>query len=72
VLAVGDENFQQKCFVTFDRFKEEGKTVVLVTHELGLLERFADRVLVLEHGVVHGIGPPDDAIQIYRRDALIA
>ena len=36
VLAVGDEAFQEKCFATFDRFKEEGKTVVFVSHALEL------------------------------------
>jgi ABC-type polysaccharide/polyol phosphate transport system ATPase subunit len=72
VLAVGDQSFQEKCFATFERFKAEGKTVVLVTHQLGLLERFADRVLVLEHGVVQALGPPDDALEVYREHALTA
>ena len=36
VLAVGDEELSAKCFTTFDRFKEEGKTVVLITHDLDL------------------------------------
>ena len=35
VLAVGDEAFQEKCFATFERFKEEGKTIVFVSHALG-------------------------------------
>ncbi len=34
VLAVGDESFQEKCFATFERFRAEGKTIVLVTHDL--------------------------------------
>jgi ABC-type polysaccharide/polyol phosphate transport system ATPase subunit len=71
VLAVGDESFQQKCFATFDRFKEEGKTVVLVTHDLNLLNRFCDRVLLMENGVVRAIGPADDAIDVYRENALV-
>src|SRR6266550_2895249 len=71
VLAVGDESFQQKCFATFDRFKEEGKTVVLVTHDLNLLSRFCDRVLLIENGVVRAIGPTDDAIDVYRENALV-
>jgi len=71
VLAVGDENFQQKCFATFERFKEEGKTVVLVTHALDLLDRFCDRVLLLDHGVVRSIGPPDQVIEAYRESALV-
>jgi ABC-type polysaccharide/polyol phosphate transport system ATPase subunit len=71
VLAVGDESFQQKCFATFDRFKEEGKTVVLVTHDLNLLSRFCDRVLQIEGGVVRASGPADEAIDAYRENALV-
>jgi ABC-type polysaccharide/polyol phosphate transport system ATPase subunit len=63
VLAVGDESFQQKCFATFERFRAEGKTVVLVTHQLDLLRGFCDRVLLLEHGVVTTVGPPSDVIE---------
>jgi ABC-type polysaccharide/polyol phosphate transport system ATPase subunit len=65
VLAVGDESFQQKCFGTFDRFREEGKTVVLVTHSLRLIERFADRALLLFNGRVRGLGPPSEVIARY-------
>jgi ABC-2 type transport system ATP-binding protein len=71
VLAVGDENFQQKCFATFERFKEEGKTVVLVTHDLNLLGRFCDRVLLIENGMVRASGTPDDVIDVYREDVLV-
>jgi ABC-2 type transport system ATP-binding protein len=71
VLAVGDENFQQKCFATFERLKEEGKTVVLVTHDLNLLGRFCDRVLLIENGMVRASGTPDDVIDVYREDVLV-
>lgn len=71
VLAVGDESFQHKCFATFDRFKEEGKTIVLVTHDTGTLQRFADRVLLLDHGRVRGIGPPEDLIETPSEGALV-
>jgi ABC-2 type transport system ATP-binding protein len=71
VLAVGDESFQQKCFATFDRFKEEGKTIILVTHQLELMNQFCDRVLLLENGVVRAAGPPDEVIEGYREDALV-
>jgi ABC-type polysaccharide/polyol phosphate transport system ATPase subunit len=71
VLAVGDQSFQEKCFATFDRFKQEGKTVVLVTHDLPLLARFADRVLLLEQGVVRGVGPFDELVDAYRETALV-
>ena len=43
VLAVGDANFQQKCFEEFARLKDEGKTIVFVTHDMLSVERFCDR-----------------------------
>jgi ABC-type polysaccharide/polyol phosphate transport system ATPase subunit len=71
VLAVGDASFQQKCFATFERFKHQRKTIVLVTHELELLSRFCDRVLLLEHGVVGTVGSPDEVIEAQRDRALV-
>ena len=65
VLAVGDESFQQKCFETFDRFREEGKTIVLVTHDLDSVERFCDRAALLMNGVVDTVGRPSDVIARY-------
>jgi ABC-2 type transport system ATP-binding protein len=67
VLAVGDEGFQEKCFATFERFKEEGKTVVLVTHALDLLIRFCDRILLLEQGLVRAVGSPQDLVNLPHR-----
>ena len=71
VLAVGDEAFQEKCFATFERFKEERKTIVFVSHDLDLVERFCDRVLLVEFGVVRGLGAPRDVVDIYRDRALV-
>ncbi len=71
VLAVGDEAFQQKCFATFDGFKAERKTVVLVTHQVELLRRFCDRVLFLENGTIRAIGSPDDVIEAPRDGVLV-
>ena len=71
VLAVGDESFQQKCFATFESFKEAGKTVVLVTHDFELLNRFCDRLLLLENGVVRAIGPPEEVVAGDRDGALV-
>jgi ABC-type polysaccharide/polyol phosphate transport system ATPase subunit len=71
VLAVGDEAFQQKCFATFDRMREEGKTVVFVSHDLGSVARFCDRVMLLQGGRVAASGSPDDVIGLYReREAV--
>jgi ABC-type polysaccharide/polyol phosphate transport system ATPase subunit len=72
VLAVGDESFQEKCFATFERFKGEGKTVVFVSHSLELIERFCDRTLLLQHGVVQATGPSTEVVEVYRERALVA
>ncbi len=71
VLAVGDEAFQEKCFATFDRFKEEGKTVVFVSHALELMERFCDRVPpASEAATVQALGHPHDIVGLYREHVL--
>jgi ABC-2 type transport system ATP-binding protein len=58
VLAVGDAAFQQKCFDEFARLRRENRTVVLVTHEMGSVERFCDRAMLLERGRVADVGKP--------------
>jgi len=70
VLAVGDMRFQQKCFETFRQFKREGRTVVFVTHDLGAIERFCDRALLLEAGEAVAVGDPEEVIHIYRQHDL--
>jgi len=56
VLAVGDAAFQQKCFDEFGRIRDSGATVLLVTHDMGAVQRFCDRAVLLEHGSVVEIG----------------
>jgi ABC-type polysaccharide/polyol phosphate transport system ATPase subunit len=60
VLAVGDAAFQQKCYDEFARLRRQGRTVVLVTHDMGAVERFCDRALLLERGHIDMIGDPHD------------
>jgi ABC-type polysaccharide/polyol phosphate transport system ATPase subunit len=60
VLAVGDAAFQQKCFDEFERIRESGATVVLVTHDMTAVKRFCDRALLLERGTVVTIGSPGE------------
>ena len=50
VLAVGDAAFQQKCFDVFNDLRDRGKTIVFVTHDMGALQRFCHRALLLERG----------------------
>src|SRR3954467_13424324 len=59
VLAVGDAAFQQKCFDEFNRIRDEGRTVLLVTHAMSAVERFCDRAMLLERGRVVDIGEPN-------------
>ena len=65
VLAVGDEGFTHKCLDKFAEFKRRGKTVLLVTHALGLVERFCDEALWLDAGRVMGMGDPKRVVGAY-------
>ncbi|MGI8412310.1 MAG: ABC transporter ATP-binding protein [Solirubrobacteraceae bacterium] len=65
VLAVGDAAFQQKCFDEFTRLKESGRTIVFVTHDMGSVERFCDRAMLLERGNVVDIGEPASIARQY-------
>ncbi len=59
VLAVGDASFQQKCYDEFERIRASGATVLLVTHDMGAVQRFCDRALLLEHGRPVELGDPE-------------
>jgi ABC-type polysaccharide/polyol phosphate transport system ATPase subunit len=65
VLAVGDANFQQKCFDVFHGLKDAGKTILFVTHDMGAVQRFCDRALLLERGEMRIIGEPDRVASHY-------
>ena len=58
VLAVGDAAFQQKCADSFHRMKAEGKTIVLVTHDMSAVEEYCHRALLLADGKVRYLGSP--------------
>jgi ABC-type polysaccharide/polyol phosphate transport system ATPase subunit len=65
ILAVGDAAFQQKCFDEFFRMRDEGKTVVFVTHDMAAVERFCHRALLLERGRIVDIGEPKQVAERY-------
>jgi lipopolysaccharide transport system ATP-binding protein len=67
VLAVGDARFQAKCFEVFAQYKREGRTVVLVTHDLSAVELYCDRGLLLDHGKLIADGPAAEVTSRYRR-----
>ena len=65
VLAVGDEGFTHKCLDKFAEFKRRGKTILLVTHALSMVERFCDEALWLDAGAKKGLGDPKRIIDAY-------
>src|SRR3989441_8525554 len=65
VLAVGDEGFTHKCLDKFSEFRRRGKTILLVTHSLDLVERFCDEALWLDHGVARAQGDPKRVVGAY-------
>src|SRR6185437_9783745 len=60
VLAVGDASFQQKCFDVFNEMRDSGRTIVFVTHDMGSLNRFCHRALLLEKGEMVHVGEPHE------------
>ena len=67
VFAVGDENFQRKCFGVIAAFKNQGGTILFVSHDAQSVERLCERSLLLSHGEKVYDGPTHEAIARYRR-----
>jgi ABC-type polysaccharide/polyol phosphate transport system ATPase subunit len=65
VLAVGDEGFTHKCLDKFAEFRRLGKTILLVTHSLSLVERFCDEALWLDAGRARAHGDPKRVVDAY-------
>jgi ABC-type polysaccharide/polyol phosphate transport system ATPase subunit len=72
VLAVGDEGFTHKCLDKFAEFKRRGKTILLVTHALGLVQRFCDEALWLDGGRMKALGDPSRVVDAYIADVEIS
>jgi len=68
VLAVGDEGFTHKCLDKFAEFKRRGKTILLVTHSLGLVEKFCDQALWMDGGRMKLQGDPKRVVGAYITD----
>jgi ABC-2 type transport system ATP-binding protein len=65
VLAVGDAGFQQKCFDVFNRMRDEGRTIVFVTHDMSAVNRFCHRAMLLERGEIVALGDPPQVADKY-------
>ncbi|MDP4096508.1 ABC transporter ATP-binding protein [Paenibacillus sp. P96] len=66
-LSVGDIFFQAKCFKKFTEFKEQGKTILFVTHDMSSIMKYCDRVIVINEGVIIEEGPPGPMIDVYKK-----
>lgn len=66
-LSVGDVFFQAKCYHKFEEFKEMGKTILFVSHDLSSISKYCDRVILLNQGVQLGEGSPKEMIDCYKR-----
>ena len=66
-LSVGDVFFQAKCYHKFEEFKEQGKTILFVSHDLSSISKYCDRAVLLNKGVLLGAGTPKKMIDIYKQ-----
>jgi lipopolysaccharide transport system ATP-binding protein len=67
VLSVGDEHFTRKSRARMEEFKAQGKTILLVTHDLGVVEQWCDHALWIDRGTVGGFGEPRKVVSEYRQ-----
>ncbi len=66
-LSVGDVFFQAKCYRKFEEFKKQGKTILFVSHDLGSISKYCDRVILLDHGTKLAEGSPKEMVDLYKR-----
>ena len=69
-LSVGDVFFQAKCYKKFEEFKEQGKTIIFVSHDLSSISKYCDRVVLLNKGDKMSEGAPKEMINLYKRVLL--
>jgi len=67
VLSVGDASFQKKCLGKMDDVTRSGRTVLLVTHNLGIVKTLCKRAVLIEAGQISGIGPADEVVAQYEK-----
>jgi ABC-type polysaccharide/polyol phosphate transport system ATPase subunit len=65
VLAVGDADFQRKCVARMEEFRESGKTMLVISHDLPTIQSISTRILLLDHGRIIGIGDPEHMVEEY-------
>jgi len=66
-LSVGDVFFQAKCYRKFEEFKKMGKTILFVSHDLGSISKYCDRVILLNRGNKLDEGEPKQMVDLYKK-----
>jgi ABC-type polysaccharide/polyol phosphate transport system ATPase subunit len=66
VLAVGDAEFQEKCFGKFRDFKRDGRTVILVSHAMTTVTEMCDQAAWLNQGTLMAVGPVEETVKAYK------
>ena len=66
-LSVGDVFFQAKCYHKFEEFKKQGKTILFVSHDLGSISKYCDRVILLNKGIKMSEGNPKEIVDLYKK-----
>lgn len=66
-LSVGDAFFQVKCYHKFEEFKRQGRTILFVSHDLGSIQKYCDRVILLDRGRKLAEGAPKEMIDLYKK-----
>ena len=72
VIAVGDEEFQQRCLHHMESLRSGGTTIVLVSHDAALVRQLCDRVGWLDGGRLRAVGNPEEVLDSYRRHSAEA
>lgn len=70
ILAVGDQHFQEKCISKMKQLKEEGKTMVFVTHSMNTVKQFCTRAVWLNKGSIKMDGDPESVIKEYIKETV--
>ena len=70
VLAVGDASFQKKCFAKMNEVTSSGRTVLFVSHDLGMVAHFCQHAVLLEGGRIAMTGSAEDVVQYYQRSSV--
>jgi ABC-type polysaccharide/polyol phosphate transport system ATPase subunit len=66
VLSVGDEAFRRKCEDRMMRFRSNGTTILLVSHDANTVQAMCQRTAWLDHGVVRALGPAGEVVRAYQ------